>query len=429
MTKPRNRIGSYSLLAALAGFLFVTFQPWIPLDRLILFNTLSLKGLLAAFFDASLVGALADWFAVTALFKNPLGVKLRHTDIIAKNKDNIAEAVPRFLTSFVSEERIAFELHNVDFGGKVQNLIGEGGSREEIHRFVRTRFSSLIAGLAVKEGSGGEGLAFLMRELFAFVGDRLDTAAAFSSLLKWARREGFDDRIIESVAELLRNEIGKNLARLASALTPIIKRNAGWQGIFVGQGTVERLLGGVRNELALIRSNRNHELRRFLGTALESYAARLAGAAPDPDGDRGRFRAWVRAVLGDVRFQANSVEFVAGLLKRLDVDLAQPRSRLIEGLERMERALVDRLGGNTEFRLAFNRGVAGLISGAIAESRLIESITGYLSTLLKSTDEREFVNRIENAVGNDLQYIRLNGAVVGGCVGLLLSLLSALVRG
>ena len=427
MTPRRNHVGTISLLSALAGFLFVMFQPWLPLDRLILYNALSLKSLLAAFFDASLVGALADWFAVTALFRNPLGVKLRHTDIIAKNKDTIAEAVPRFLTSFVSEERIAVELSNVDFGGKVQKLIGEGGSREEIHDFVRTRLSSLLA--SYKEGSGADGLTILVKELFAFVGNRLDSASAFASLLRWVHQERLDERIIESVAEMLRNEIGKNTARLAASLTPIIKRNAGWQGIFVGQGTVERLLGGVQNELAQIRSNRNHELRLYLSTTLESYAARLAGAAPDPGGDRGRFRAWVRDVLGDERSVASAVQFAANLLARLDVDLAQPHSRFIEAFERIERALEDRLGTNTEFRLGFNRGVAGLISGAIAKSRLIESLTGYLATLLKSTDEREFVRRIEDAVGNDLQYIRLNGAVVGGCVGLLLSLLAALVHG
>jgi uncharacterized membrane-anchored protein YjiN (DUF445 family) len=403
------------------------FQPWIPLDGLILYHALTLKGLLAAFFDASLVGALADWFAVTALFRNPLGVKLRHTDIIAKNKDAIAEAVPRFLTSFVSEERIAIELENVDFGGKVQKLISETGSREEIHDFIRTRVSSLLAGY--KDASGAEGLAMVVREVFAFVGNRLDSAAALASLMRWARRERFDERIIESVAELLRIEIGKNVSRLAAALTPIIKRNAGWQGIFVGQGTVERLLGGVQTELAQIRSNRNHELRRFLDTTIDSYADRLAGAEPDPGGDRGRFRAWVRAVLGDEGFQSRVVQFTADVLARFDVDLGQPHSRFIEALERIERALGDRLGGNTAFRLSFNRGVAGLITGAIAKSRLIESLTGYLATLLKSTDEREFVRRIEDAVGSDLQYIRLNGAVVGGCVGLLLSLLSALMRG
>ena len=79
----RNRIGLISLVIAAAGFLFVTFQPWIRLERVILFGTLNLRLLLSAFFDASLVGALADWFAVSALFRNPLGVPLPHTDILA----------------------------------------------------------------------------------------------------------------------------------------------------------------------------------------------------------------------------------------------------------------------------------------------------------------------------------------------------------
>ena len=120
MIAGRNRIGIISLGAAFAGFLLVTFQPWLALDSVWLFRGLSLRGLLSAFFDASLVGALADWFAVTALFRSPLGIRLPHTDILARNKDAIAEAVPRFLTSFVSEERIAEQLGTIDFGDKVE---------------------------------------------------------------------------------------------------------------------------------------------------------------------------------------------------------------------------------------------------------------------------------------------------------------------
>jgi len=154
MTKRRNRIGVLSLGVAAVGFLFVTLQPWIPLDRLILFSGLSLKRLLAAFFDASLVGALADWFAVSALFTNPLGVKLPHTDILAKNKDSIAEAVPRFLAGFLNEEKIATELAGLDFSAKVAELLGRPEIREELGGFLRERLLGLLAvgGSPRKEG-------------------------------------------------------------------------------------------------------------------------------------------------------------------------------------------------------------------------------------------------------------------------------------
>lgn len=427
MTKKRNRIGALSLLGALAGFLFVMFQPWIALDRLILFRSLSLKHLLAAFFNASLIGALADWFAVSALFKHPIGIALPHTDIIARNKDAIAEAVPRFLTSFVSEEKIVVELGKVDFAAKVEKLVAEGDTREEIHDFVRTRLSSLLSEAAPSAGARPEGLAIFVAELFAFAASSIDPAAVFASLIQWARRERLDEKIIEGAAEFLRNQIGQNLARLAAVITPIIKRNAGWQGIFVGQGTVERLLLGVQNELASVRSNRGHELRRFLSGAIDSFAARLAGQQDDPGGERQRFRASVRRVMEDPDFQSRTTDFIANILQRLGVDLARPGSRFLEGLARIESALETQLGGNAVFRQGFNRGVASLLSGMIARSRLIEGLTGYLATLLKSTDERDFVHRIEDAVWNDLQYIRVNGAMVGGLVGIALALLSALL--
>ena len=85
------------------------------------------------------------------------------------------------------------------------------------------------------------------------------------------------------------------------------------------------------------------------------------------------------------------------------------------------------LRSNPEFRKGFNRGVATLLSGAITKSRLIEGLTGYLATILKSTDEQEFVRRIEDAVWNDLQYIRVNGAVVGALVGLVLAVISVVL--
>jgi uncharacterized membrane-anchored protein YjiN (DUF445 family) len=427
--KGRNRIGIISLGIAGAGFLIVTFQPWVPLDRLILFNGLSLKRFLAAFFDASLVGALADWFAVTALFQNPLGVKLPHTDILAKNKDTIAEAVPRFLMSFVSEDKISVELDRVDFASRVGELLGRAEARQEINDFIRGRISPLLEGFTSSGGPRTEGFRIFLDGLFGFLAEKIDAATALASLIRWARREAFADKLINTVAGVLRLEIDKNRMRLASYITPMIKRNAGWRGFFVGQGTVERLLSGVKEELERIQADPGHEIRRLLFDALDSYASRLTGEIPDPQGDRERLGATVRRALADGGFQAGCAEFLADLVKRLGLDLARPESRFIQGLERVEDALQSRLSGSPETRRRFNLGIAGLISGFITKSRLVESLSGYLAALLKATDEREFVARIENAVWNDLQYIRVNGAVVGGLVGVVLAVVSVLFPG
>ena len=121
--RKRNRLGSVFLLAAVAGFLTVEFQPWLPLAAVGLFRGLTLKALLEAFFEASLAGAFADWFAVSALFKDPLGIPLPHTNILAKNKDLIADAIPRFLTGFVSGSAIREELGKIDYASKAAEAL------------------------------------------------------------------------------------------------------------------------------------------------------------------------------------------------------------------------------------------------------------------------------------------------------------------
>ncbi len=434
MRAGRNRIGAVSLAIAAGGFLAVLFQPWIPLDRLPIVGPLSLEGLLLALFEAALVGAVADWFAVTALFRNPLGIPLPHTDILARKKDTVAEAVPRFLTSFMNDERIASELFRLDFAAKLDEAFSREGVRETFHDFLRLR----LAGFLSKAGSapqaaelpGGRpgGAPGIVADLCAFAAEKLDLASAFASLLRWTRREGFDDRLIGAGSELLRTEMGKNRFRIAAAITPLVRRNAGWQGLFIGKGTIEGLLRGIEDELAELRSDRRHELRLYLSGALETYAARLAGELSDSSGARGRFADAARGILADEGFRSGLSDFVTGILRDLGSDLASPDSRFIEAMGRLEDGVLAQVRGDPAFRERFNLGVAGIASGIVVRSHLVEALTGYIISMLKDTDPRYFVQRVEDAVWNDLQYIRVNGAVVGGLVGMLLALFTAALR-
>ncbi len=423
----RNRIGAFSLAGAGVGFLFVLFQPWIPLDRVTLINGLNLKGLLSAFFDASLVGALADWFAVSALFRNPLGVKLPHTDILAQNKDAIAEAVPRFLTSFVSEERIAQELGTIDFAAKIEALLAREDPRAAILDPLRNRLASLLGGGDGAPGIPVENLAVFVREALDLVRQRLDPATAAAGLILWARGNGFDSRLIDAGAGLLREGIAHDTGRVAAVLTPLLKRNAGWQKIFISRARIERFLEGAVDELDRVRSDPHHELRPLFVRELDRLQADLAGGAQGPQSLPGRLRSRFQELLQDEAFISRLAESIGAFLTLLRADLERADGVFAAGAQRAQHVLQDQLGRNADFRGRFNRGVATLLSGIIARGGLIEGVTGYLATLLKNTDEREFVRRIEGAVWNDLQYIRVNGAVVGGLVGVVLWFLTALL--
>jgi uncharacterized membrane-anchored protein YjiN (DUF445 family) len=266
-----------------------------------------------------------------------------------------------------------------------------------------------------------------VREIFSFVIERLDPASLCADLLRWARREGVDEKILESAAGFLSVRIGRNRGRLAGIITPIIKRNAGWQGLLVGQRTVERLIQGAEEELSRVGSHADNDARRMLLGALDSYAGRLAGETMDRDGDREKFLSMVNGVLRDKSFQSRVAGIVAALLRNLGQDLSRDDSSVLEALSRAEDALQTSLAKDDGLRSRINREVAALVSDFIRKSRLVEVVAGYFTALLKSTDEREFVGRVEAAVWNDLQYIRVNGAVVGGLVGLALAVVSALL--
>ena len=425
--KRRNRLGSLSLVAGICGFLIVEFQPWLPLGALMLFGGLSVKGVLEAFFEASMVGAFADWFAVSALFKDPFGIPLPHTNILAKSKDVIAAAVPRFLTGFVNPAAITGELAKIDYASRAAEALSVGGGREELHAFLCQRAVELLAGY---EGGAGERTVALRRfvdQVLDFVSERVDAPAEAVSLLAWARKGRFDERALEAAAEYIRVEIGKNRLRLVSILTPLIKRTAGWQGLFIGAGTVERFLAGLQDELTDMGKDRDNELRVFILNAIWGYASRLDANSLEPD--RERLAQAFSSALGDEGFRSGFALFAAQLLARLGEDLSRPEGHFFPSLERLEDALSARLSSDEALRSRLNSMIASLIGSVIERGRVIEGVTEYLAGLLRATDERAFVNRIEESIWNDLQYIRVNGAVVGGFVGLVITVVKAALRG
>jgi uncharacterized membrane-anchored protein YjiN (DUF445 family) len=423
--KPRKKIGGISLALAVSGFIIVQFQPWINLEALVVFGGLTMKGLLAAFFEASTVGALADWFAVTALFKNPLGIRLPHTDILAKNKNAIADAVPRFLSGFVSRDAIETELGRVDFAAKIAQFLEAAICNGEIGGTVRRRVSELIQSYGGSEDRRRESLRSFASGLLDFLAQKIDAPKTAAALLRWARNERYDETLLDSIAESLREGIGRNRVKLVRILTPILKENAGWQGLFMGAGTVERVLAGVQNALTEIKNDKTNEARRFILQAVTEAAARLAGEAPDPANDRAKLKAAFTAVLADEGLRDALGRLFGKLLASLGEDLLSADSIAADAMDRIERVLISRIRDDRALHAELNALVASILGAVIEQGRIVEGLTEYLAGLLRSTDERMFVRRVEDAVWNDLQYIRVNGAVVGGLVGLFIALVKA----
>jgi uncharacterized membrane-anchored protein YjiN (DUF445 family) len=417
----KNRLGSVSLAIAICGFLAVELQPWLPLASIGLFGSLTLKRLLEAFFEASMAGAFADWFAVSALFRDPLGIPLPHTNILAKNKDSIADAIPNFLKGFLSAEAMCAEFRKVDFAAKAAESLAAGGFREELHGFLRRGAAELFSSYDGSDEGKAASLRRFVDEFLAFASERVDAPGELAGILAWARKEGFDERLLEGVVEYARLEIGKNRRKIVGMLTPIVKRNAGWKGLFISEGTIDGFVLGIQDELGEMRSDKSNEARRFILSAIGDYALKLERGEGDGS-ERERLAAGFRDVLADEGFRAGAASFAAQLLARLGEDLALEDGRFIPTLERLEDSAAAKLGSDAELRLRFNEIAVSLAQAVVVRGGLIEGAAGYVASLLRSTDEKYFVEKIEESIWGDLQYIRLNGAVVGGLVGLLLAL-------
>jgi len=319
-TERRNPWGTIFLIVAAVGFGLFVFQPWWSQDSVRFFR---------AFFEASLVGALADWFAVTALFKRPLGLPIPHTNLLVTQKDSLVQALPKFLGSFLEPDHLVPVIKSVDWA---QMLLDH-------------------ADLASLDQLTEEGLQALWNS---------------------PEREAWEQRIITLAATVVHSQLTQHKDDLVGPITAIIKRRVGWKGFFIHRETVYEAVDGFLDELKTVRDRPDHGLRASLAAAFHT--------------------AWPQLVE-----QFKPSHWAAVPWKRLKSDPA--------------------------FRLKFNQRASELFLTLWNRTGASAALTGGLGYVLAQTDARSLANRIEAAVRNDLQYIRVNGALVGGLAGLALELL------
>ncbi|NNM66641.1 MAG: DUF445 family protein [Spirochaetales bacterium] len=350
----KNSLGTLSLLIALVGWILLHLAGFFVQERTLPYN------LLNALFSSALVGAIADWFAVTALFKKPLGLPLPHVDVLRRRKDDVARAVPRFLADLLTPQELAPELRRLDY------------------------FHALEAGVA-----------HLRRNA--------DLPMTIASLLMWSIQTGWSAKFCATGAGILSKTLQKNKIQLTGYLTNLIKKNAGWQGLFVGPSTVEKFLNVAIEELKVLQNDPRHPFCSFLIQSVETYAQELQ----NPDSlSRLKLEQALHTLERDPVVQNSFLHLLESALR-----LEESKEALGE-LETIER------------KKLINQGLGDLLVEVIERTQALPRAADTLGDFLAGMDADQFVAQVERNVWNDLQYIRVNGALVGGIVGLFLALFS-----
>jgi uncharacterized membrane-anchored protein YjiN (DUF445 family) len=362
-----------------------------------------------AFAEAAMVGACADWFAVVALFRRPFGLPIPHTGIVPQNKDRIGAALGRFMSAnFLSPSVLARRLEKIDAVEFAADWLGHPGNARRIadpaSRFLPAALDAmprepLVEWLATAALRGLEAVpaAPLASRILALLWARGETQALLDSAIVYAE------------TSLIRHKdfIRATVAQKSSRFIPK----------WVDALLADRVISGLQSSLAEMRKP-EHPWRLDIARAIETLIFDLAN---NPD-MRARGEAMKREMLANPAFVAQVREVCETLQGQANTDFSAHAAMVADGLEFALSALVGWLREDAKIRARLNRWVRRAALRALSPRRA--EIGGYIAGVVEKWDATTFVNRLELQVGADLQYIRINGTLVGGLVGLVIFIAS-----
>jgi uncharacterized membrane-anchored protein YjiN (DUF445 family) len=371
-------------------------------------------GYVHAFAEAAMVGGLADWFAVTALFRHPLGLPIPHTAIIPQNKDRIADTMAQFLReNFLTPAVVARRMRAMNLAQAVGRYLTEpgeqGGSR------IRAGAGDLL--VEVLESLDPDRLGGQVRSALKTGLDRIEVAPLLGQMLEAMIADGRHRPLIDSIIRWA----GLVLEDNEDMVRAMINQRANALLRFTGldERLANSVLDGLYRMLAEVLIDPEHPLRAKVEHGLADLARSLR---EDPEMqakvermkremlDNPAIATWWQGVWERLRHRL--IEMVRG-----DGAGGMP-GRLTESLAEMGTALRDDPRLQQQVNRFARRTAVGLTS------RYGGQIVRLVSETVRGWDASTITGRVESAVGRDLQFIRINGTLVGGLVGLTLHFLS-----
>lgn len=400
----RNRAIATTLLAAMAGLFISTTlvaQPgfWILLVR--------------ATAEAAIVGGLADWFAVTALFRQPLGLPIPHTAIVPRNKDRIGEGLAIFIEhNFLTPELVKAKLRSIDPARLFAKWLAAPATADAVALRLMRVMPHLLD--AVDD-----------RGIREFVGETLgrrltdiELAPLLGRAIAALMADGFYESLLDRLLEFCRRFLEQREEQLYSAATA--QRRRWWIPRAVNRQVAKAIVNGIKELLtsvrepgALARRNLLEGIGRFaeeLGTSPE-YRRRVEDLKLRLLQDN-QAQAWLSSAWGDIKHA-------------LLADLASPASKSRQGLSVAIHSLGQRLLADAAMGIRVNRMIEAVATEVIPWRA---ELAQFIIEVVRQWDTDSFTRRLELVVGRDLQYIRITGTLVGGLVGCLLYLLSAVLQ-
>lgn len=364
-------------------------------------------GLLAAMAEAALVGGLADWFAVVALFRHPLGQRwIPHTAIIPTRKDAIGESLADFVCNhFLGREQVAEKLREVDVGAALARRLADPATGAKVGRVVARGLAKVLDVVSDER---------LLRFAHEVSRDKLRTVDLSALAALGIERFTADGRHQALVTDLLRF-LAERLQ--APDVQDEVKRRVGrevgrvlrWLG--ADEYATNRLISAGIELIGEMAEDPDHDVRVYVERQVQGLVARLrtdARLRRDIEDYRDRllegdeFRAYLRGLLAD-------------LVRWVDEDAAREDSAIATRVAQGIAAVGARLLDDADMREWIGHGVRETVLPLIEEHR--ETIRAFIVDRIRRWSAEEMTRELELSVGSDLQFIRYNGTAVGALIG------------
>ncbi|KGT78990.1 membrane protein [Bradyrhizobium japonicum] len=374
-------------------------------------------GFIAAFAEAATIGGLADWYAVVALFKRPLGLPIPHTAIIQSNQARIADKLGEFIqVHFLEAGPVEAKLREIDFGSFVADWLRDRKRSDDLARFA---LRLLPEAVSATESSGL--MTFIIRRMSSQL-QAIDLAPLAAGTLRGFVAEGrhqilFDDLLRVMHETLNQTETMAMIREKVRAELPTLLRL-----YRADKFLVNKIAASATAFFNEVRSDPKHPFRGEFDRMVLSFVDRL-----------GTDRAYIDRIDGLKRDLLARPE-LADLARTVWANTRSFIERSASGetqvlqhhLAGMFVAAGEALAGDAELRGEINKGLVAVLRSFVADQK--SGVSSFISDQVKAWDMAQLISLIEINIGRDLQYIRFNGSLIGGLAGLALYSVEFLLR-
>lgn len=370
-------------------------------------------GYLRAFAEASLVGGLADWFAVTALFRRPLGLPIPHTAVIPNSKNRIAEALGEFVTvNFLAPSVISAHLQDRDLASAVGRQLADPASARRIADGVMDALP------AIADLLDDEVVADFVRRQIGDMSRDERLSPMVGRGLKLLTDHGRHQLVLDAAV----SEGWRALEQHEPAIREQVRSQTSWvwRLISLDARASDALIDAMEKTLDDISKQQDHPVRQRVTEMLQKFADDLQNSP--------QLRAQIEQIVRDVLAHPAVGAYFSEVWRALKEaarssanDPGSARAALGDGIQRFGAALLE----DAEVRDTINRRLRALLSEIAG--RHGGDVAGLISQTIRNWDTRTVVDKLEQNVGPDLQYIRINGTLIGGLIGLAIHQLSVLL--